>query len=457
MQWSQVSKLGNSKGLEEHIFMKTIFRSLSLGFLLAAIIAGGALSGFAQDPPADCADVDGFNALYTKFTGTISVDAKTNKSVFNPKTVAEKQAALDNAKQILEKYGACPTFAENVNYVKGWISPIETAIKAQTERETVGVVVTRYDNGIRDAKYDDAYAAGKEILAKQPENLNVLVPLGLVGLYESYKNNFKYNDDSIRYAQQALSLIKSGKELPKRDPKTGVQTAGVFAFERTKEAAISELTYAIGYITYYGKKDKKAALPYYYEVTQLPGPFKTEPRVYQSIGNYYVDEAAKVGQEIAALIAKQKAAKTEAEKEQIDKEIEPKTALFNGYTERIIDAYARAYTVAKADTPANKTYKEGLYKTLQDTYRRRFDKIEGLDAYVASTVAKPLPNPTTAVTPVLDPAPAATTPVSAAPITAPPVPAPTAKLAPAAATKPAATTSKPPVKTAVVPKRRGTR
>jgi len=422
---------------------------LSLGFLLAAIIAGGTLSGFAQDPPADCADVDGFNALYTKFTGTISVDAKTNKSIFNPKTVAEKQAALDNAKQILEKYGACPTFAENVNYVKGWISPIETAIKAQNERETVGVVVTRYDNGIRDAKFDDAYAAGKEILAKQPDNLNVLVPLGLVGLYESYKNNFKYNDDSVRYAQQALSLIKSGKELPQKNAK-GVPAAGVFAFERTKEEAISELTYAIGYITYYGKKDKKAALPYYYEVTQLPGPFKTEPRVYQSIGNYYVDEAAKVGQEIAALIAKQKAAKTDAEKEQIDKEIEPKTALFNGYTERIIDAYARAYTVAKADTPANKTYKEGLYKTLQDTYRRRFDKIEGLDAYVASTVAKPLPNPTTAVTPVLDPAPAATTPVSAAPVTATPA-------APVAVKPAAAATPKAPVKAPVAAKKKGTR
>ena len=87
--------------------------------------------------------------------------------------------------------------------------------------------------------------------------------------------------------------------------------------------------------------------------------------------------------------------------------------------------------MAKSDTPAGKTYKDALYKTLQDTYKRRFEKLDGLDAYVSAAVAKPLPNPTSAVTPVSDPEPTKTTgsatpPVSAAPVTAAP-----------AATKPA--------------------
>ena len=93
--------------------------------------------------------------------------------------------------------------------------------------------------------------------------------------------------------------------------------------------------------------------------------------------------------------------------------------------------------MAKSDTPANKTYKDALYKTLQETYKRRFDKLDGLDAYVSSAVAKPLPNPTSEVTPVSDPEPAKTTGSTAPATTAPPATTPAVK--PAAATKPTAT------------------
>lgn len=459
--------------------MKTIFRSMSLGLAAAVFVAAGAASALAQDSttPSQCADVETFNTLYGKFTPTIGSEKRGGKdvAVFLPKTLEEKQAALANAKEILEKYGACPKpasptagvdFTANVAYVKAWVPVIEANIKSFE----LGKIFTRYDNGIKSENYDEAFAAGREILAKQPDNLNILVPLGVVGLYQSYKNNFKYNDESVRYAQQALALIKSGKELPKKnETTTKIPTAGVFQYEYTKDDAISELTYALGYINFYAKKDQKAALPYYYEVSQLPGRYRTEPRVYATIGSAYAEAGAKVGQELADLIAKQKAAKTEAEKAAFEPEIQAKLGLFNGYTERIIDAYARAYTNAKASKTPDKAYTDSLYKILQDTYRRRFDKIEGLDAYVAATVAKPLPNPTSTVTPVLDPepvkatgaattvtAPAATTPVAAtAPATKVTTTTTTTTSSTTTAVKPAVT-AKTPVKKVVV-RRKGTR
>ena len=399
--------------------MKTIFRFLSL----AAVFAGlGASAAFAQGGDA-CADVDGQTAIYTKITAD-----------YQAKTVEGKKNALAAGKEFLEKYGACEALKDQLDFVKPQVARLEKAIPAQLEKETLGASFTKYDAGIQGKKYDEAFAAGKEILAKQPDNLNVLVPLGVVGLYQSYDKNYKYNDDSLRYAQQALTLLKSGKELPKKN-KAGVPTAGVFEFEYTKEDAISELTYAQGYINYYAKNDHKAAIPYYYEVSQLSGRYKTEPRVFATIGSYYADEAANIGKEIADLIAKQKAAATDDEKVALDAQIKAKIAMFNGYNERILDAYARAYTVAKSDTPANKTYKDALYKTLQETYKRRFDKTDGLDAYVSSAVAKPLPNPTSEVTPVSDPEPAKTTSSTAPAATAAPVPTPNK---PVAATKPTA-------------------
>jgi hypothetical protein len=73
-----------------------------------------------------------------------------------------------------------------------------------------------------------------------------------------------------------------------------------------------------------------------------------------------------------------------------------------------MDALGRAYK--KAEKPADKSLKDSLYKQIQVLYERRFpEKKDGLDTYISSTVAKPMPNPTTPVTPVVDPEPTTTT------------------------------------------------
>jgi hypothetical protein len=66
-------------------------------------------------------------------------------------------------------------------------------------------------------------------------------------------------------------------------------------------------------------------------------------------------------------------------------------AQLNGTAERALDVYARAYKFAPKDEK-NKAYRDKLYKNLQDVYKVRFGKPEGLDAYIASATAKPLPN-----------------------------------------------------------------
>jgi hypothetical protein len=112
----------------------------------------------------------------------------------------------------------------------------------------------------------------------------------------------------------------------------------------------------------------------------------------------------------------------------------------NGTAEAAIDAYARAYSFAKTkkDPVTPKPYIDSLYKNLQDLYKVRFNKTEGFDAYIASTISKPMPNPLNPIVPINDaePSTAATGDAS---------PAETVKPAakPASGSRPAAVAKKP--------------
>src|SRR5438552_13797195 len=96
--------------------MKTIFRFVSFGVLLAAFIAVGNMAGFAQDP---CADADGQTALGDKF-----------RELYPKTSVDDRKAAIDTGKQFLEKYGACETAKELTDYLKTNIPKMETRLAA---------------------------------------------------------------------------------------------------------------------------------------------------------------------------------------------------------------------------------------------------------------------------------------------------------------------------------------
>jgi len=109
-----------------------------------------------------------------------------------------------------------------------------------------------------------------------------------------------------------------------------------------------------------------------------------------------------------------------------------KIGLLNGTLERAMDAYARAWNTAP-NTPAAKAYKDIKMKTIEALYEARFDKKDGVKAWVDAAIAKPTPNPSIAVTPIIDPEPTPTTTTSTtAPATKP-------------ETKPAAPATKPAV------------
>lgn len=378
--------------------MKTIFRFLSVAMLFAAVVS----STLAQDTPAAAPAGDVCNEP--------AAEQQYNKFVagYKGKTDAEVKEAISTGKGFLEKYGSCANWKEQVDFVRPQVERLEKLTKSLA----LDAKFKEFDDAVKAENTEKIYSIGKELLAAQPENLNVMVTMGLAGGKAVAKKDNRFNDDTVRYANMALPLVKAATsdKLCKPDGKGGkiCDRVGAYQYEDTRENTISKLTYMPGYINYYGKNDKKGAMPVFYDTVQLAGTHKDAAYIYNAIGEYYIESRAPLGTEIQDLIKKLEAAPA-AEKEAIDQQIKPKVALFNGYTERALDAFGRAHKAAKVDTPQGKEFKAAVYKTIQGLYEQRFEKKEGVDAWIATATARPLPNPTSAVTPVEDPAPTTTT------------------------------------------------
>lgn len=406
--------------------MKTIFRYANIGLLTAVIFALGAVAGFAQDP---CADADTLE--------TTSVKVRKDFADYAKAILADRQKTVEGGKQFLEKYGACEAAKDLVDYLKRYLPGMETKLSADKKNAEKQALYTRFDASVKASNFADTYASGKEILVAEPEQWDVIITLGSIGYDESYKGNFKFNDDTVRFAKQAIAALESGK-TPK--------TYGLFGWSfKTKDKALAELNLTIGYIMQVAQKNKKDAAPYLFKATQGSSDTTKNPIPYELIGYYYFDELDKLTTEIKAMAADQKDTDTpEVAKQKVDA-IKAKVALSNGTAERAMDAFSRAYTLS-ASTPAAKPYKDKMKKNVEDAYNLRFAKKEGVDAWITTAAAKQFINPMTPVTPISDPepvAPATTTTTS----TTPP-----ATTKPATPIKPAAT---PGVKPATPPGKSG--
>jgi hypothetical protein len=414
--------------------MKTIYRNLALGILLAVFAA------FSVAPvSAQTAAQDEKTKLYNTYIENYD------------KSLDKQKIALAAAKQYVEKYGANAEDKEQVDYFKNAIPSLEEGIN-KVERETkdkaaAGALFEKFNAANKAKNIPEIFTSGKEILAKQPDFLDINLVLASAGFDQAVLATpvDTYNNDTINYARKAIQLIEAGKASETEQYGAGNYIYKNDKFTDTKSNALSWMNYTIGYITYYrqGKDNaakKREALPYFYKATQHNSFNKTNPFVYQTIGAWYLDEAIKIDTDRKAKI-------TAAG----DKDTDETLAMLanqKGYADRAIDAYARAYKFAKDDPKQKKEYTDNLYNRLKELYTFRYEgKIEGIDQFVAAVQNKPMPDPTTAITPVKEETPAATTttsttnngttPAATAPATtAPTKPATTNTAKPATTTTP---------------------
>ncbi len=422
--------------------------------MFAAVITLGAVAGFAQVPAQDpCADAAGQTTLGDKF-----------RELYPKKDIESRKAAIDTGKQFLEKYGSCDSAKDLSDYLKTTIPKMEKIVADLSSKAEEDKLVARFNAALTAKNWDEVYASGKEILAKYPDKFRVVeLVFGSIGLDETAKSPrvTKWNEDTLKYAKISIQDLESGK----------LTTFGIKPFVYTsKEDALAWMNYTIGYLLTYDKKNYKDGAAYLFKAAGAAASQPhANPELYQGIGVYYYDLAKVQIPEVQTMVKDQKADDTPEVKQQKIVAIKAKIGILNGTVERAIDAYSRAYDIAPK-TPAGKPYRDGLYKTLGELYSVRFEKGTGLEAFIKTPLTKPLPDPASTISPILDPEPAPTATTPATPATVKPT-TPTKPVTPPAkpgigkqsvGTDPAAkaksttaTTAKPAVKPVV--KKKGTR
>jgi hypothetical protein len=290
---------------------------------------------------------------------------------------ADQAKAYDDAK----KYLACPATGEVteaqqkiIDYLKNFVTKYEAA----TTKETYRIKI------YNEKKYEEGYAMGKAILATEPDNLQVLVDLGANAYLLPPLKNAQLTADGLGYAQKALGMLDAGKTLEKWDPLG------------SKDVAVAYLNYSIGTLTL--EKDPSAALKNLIKAAQFETPLKQSPYTYAYIaGAYETGPYAKLSEQY----------KTQFQGKDETPESKLMLANINQLIDRMIDAYARAVSVAGSKTEFA-TPKTGWNDSLTQWYKfRNGDKTDGMDQLVAGVMTKPLPpepTPLTSLPPTSTPA-----------------------------------------------------
>jgi hypothetical protein len=296
---------------------------------------------------------------------------------FRTNLKADQAKAYDEAK----KYLACPATGEVteaqqkiIDYLKNFVTKYEAA----TTKETYRIKI------YNEKKYEEGYAMGKAILANEPDNLQVLVDLGANAYLLPPLKNAQLTADGLGYAQKALGMLDAGKSLEKWDPLG------------SKDVAVAYLNYSIGTLTL--EKDPSAALKNLIKAAQFETPLKQSPYTYAYIaGAYETGPYAKLSEQY----------KTQFQGKDETPESKLMLANINQLIDRMIDAYARAVSVAGSKTEFA-TVKTGWNDSLTQWYKfRNGDKTDGMDQLIAGILSKPLPpepTPLTSLPPTSTPA-----------------------------------------------------
>lgn len=400
--------------------MKNVLRAL----ILAALAAAFALPAFAQTTAATpttapspaasgpCTEVDAKAALYGKF-----------RENFNG-TPDQQKLAYESGKDYLSKYGTCaePGDTQIIAYVQKWVSKYEKA-----------VVDFACTDAFNKKDYAKAFQACNVILQQRPDDIETTLLLARAGYANvtSTTPNKALNADAARMARRAAELIQSGKTPAKWDPFP------------SQDEALGFLYYEQGVLTQ--ETDTAAASAAFIKAAQSNSLFKKESSTYTYLANIYeTTELKKLVDAYTAAFPPGQPIPDE-KKDQYNQMF----LQISKVQDRIIDAYARAYSLLNADPKADAARKAAVLKKLTTYYKARHeDKEDGLQQYIASVLNTPLmlpgQEPTTMPAPATSSAvsgtdgamkPGATTPAAANGAK----PAATATTTPASTAKPAAT------------------
>lgn len=196
----------NARGT--NALLKTMrLRSIAVGLALVFTVSGPALSVLAQGDPS----------------AQPKVSADEQKLVEGIVAAADSAAKLNAAAEFLGKYPnsslrgrVAQEMADEINSVADASQKLSLAQNYQTifnktsERELAVRLLINACGAAQ--RLEEAFTAGSQFLAQNPDSVRVLVVLMLMGTDQAKLKNTKFVEPSIHYGAHAIELLEANKK-----------------------------------------------------------------------------------------------------------------------------------------------------------------------------------------------------------------------------------------------------
>ncbi len=333
--------------------MKRIIKLLAL----AAMLAVFAIPALAQSQ--ECND-ENKGTWYKTFYDNYKKD-----------DAAAQKVAYDAANTYL---GACPKDPNDRQ-----AAFMQKFVDAYNKMKSSADAGKAFQDAYASKKYEDQFKYGKQILASDPDNVDVNTILGIVGLSQGTLLN-----DSVPYARKAMQLIDAGKPVK--------------AYPHDQALAYLNWTVGRSQLT----SAPAEALKNLLAAAKLETDVKKQPQLYLDLNAAYEVGPRKTLSDDYK--AKQGPGGTETPESKLVLEN------LNQVIDRQIDALARAVATA-----TDATMKKNAMDDLTALYKYRTKSDTGVNELVASVMTKPIPDIPTPITSLPSTPTPAATPTAGAP------------------------------------------
>jgi hypothetical protein len=219
-----------------------------------------------------------------------------------------------------------------------------------------------------DKKYPEFFATGKEIMAEDPNNVEIAMNLGYGGYDVVSKINAKtYADDSLKYCKLTLQLMEKG-----------IVPANFSPF-KTKDEATAWMYYIIGFFS--ADKDLREAAINFYKSTLYESQVKSTSQPYYVIAIFYEKVYEKAANELNEKVKARAIS---------DADLKTANEKVDTIIDRMMDAYARA--IARGEVEKNPSVADWNNRLLV-VYKFRRKSDAGFYTFVARVNNSQMPDP----------------------------------------------------------------
>lgn len=263
----------------------------------------------------------------------------------------DQEKAFQLGKEYLAKFGSEEN--EKVKKIKNFIENYQ---------------IYALNKKVDEDKTAEAFALGKDILAREPDNVYVTMNLAYAGLQALQKKKDKtYAQETVQFAKKSLQLFEENK-LPK-----------VFDPFASRDDAASVLYYIIGFHSV--ETDLKEAAQNFYKAVQFESKIKKSSYPYNILAFYYEKEYEKAAKDFQA---KHGTKTTE------DAEMKADNARLEKIIKRMQDAYARAIKYGETENVPNLAAWKQRYN---DIHKFLSGSEAGASDFLNNVLNTPLPDP----------------------------------------------------------------